>query len=389
MRRQLFTVLGTEFIDHSRDRRSLFAALMYALFGPVLVLAMLTMIAKQVGNDRPVSLAVHGAAHAPTLVAELERRDIKVERREGAAAEIPALAGADAVLVIPPDYPDRYRAGEPAELTLFRDERRDSSTLAARKVAAQIESYGSDIAHARLIARGVPAETMRPIQVIGANVAAAGAATLQIATMLLYFFVAAPFFSSMTVAIDSTAGERERKSLHPLLSQPVDPSVLILGKWANAALFGMAGTAIAVVLGMNLLHFAPLEELRVSIPLDAGTQIRMILVVLPLALAASALQIMLALLAKSFKEAQTYLTLLSFAPVVLAFSGSFGGREPEGFMEVAPVLGQIELLRALVADGELDLGKVAVASVLCLLLAAAALWQATRQLKDEKILGAG
>ena len=401
MRSQFLTVLSTELTDHSRDRRSVMAALAYALFGPVLLLAMFHMIASQiesrVAGDKPAILHVIGAEHAPTLVAELERAGIEVTRRDTPAAaaagdtvpgSVPTLDGADALLVIPADYPDLYRAGEPAEVILYRDERRQSSTLAASFVARAIKAHGAEVAQTRLIARGVPAETLMPLRVVDANVAGVGGATLQMATLLLYFFVMAPFFAGMSVAIDTAAGERERKSLAPLLVQPVDPRTVILGKWLNASLFSTVGTLLTVVLGMNLLKLAPLEKLQITLPLDLVTQVQMVAVLVPLALAITAVQVTLALTAKSFKEAQTYISLMSILPVALSFGGSMGGQEPEGAILFAPVLGHIELLRGLVADGVVDPARTIGVALVCLAIVALALWQCTRVLKSERVLGA-
>jgi len=387
MKRQILTVLGTEFTDHSRDRRSIFAAFMYALFGPVLVVALLSVIAARIDGERTVRLDVYGAEHAPTLVARLAGPGVEVTPRAGSLDGVPDLGASDVVLVIPATYRDRYQAGAPADLILYRDDRRESSTDAARSIARRIQAHAGDVAQARLIARGVAPELTTPVRLLEANVAAASMATLQIATMLLYFFVAAPFFTSMSMAIDATAGERERRSLAPLLAQPIHPAAVILGKWANAAVFGILGTVVTVVLGMALMRQAPLDALQLSIPLDLMTQLRMILVLIPLALAASALQIVLALMAKTFKEAQTYMTLLSFAPVILGFAGSFGGREPEGWALLMPVLGQIELLRGLIADGAMDPARIAGVSLVCIAVAALALTQATRLLRSERILG--
>lgn len=393
MRQQFLTVFSTEFRDHGRDRRSLLAAFAYAFFGPVLVTVLLTVLAGQIKDTTPPRLAVIGAEHAPTLVSELERRGVTIERRPAAeqpaalSTALPTLGDADTVLVIPDNYAERYRRGAPAEVTLYRDELRRSSTDGARTVARHLAAISGEMAQSRLIARGVAPALVMPIQVQEANLAGAGRGTLEIGRMLLYFFLLAPFFAGMSMAIDTTAGERERKSLQPLLAQPVDPWVLILGKWANTALFSVLGLALTVVLGLGLLRFAPLEQLGISLPLDVWTQLRVILALVPLALAVSAVQIAVALTAKSFKEAQTYLTLLSFLPVILSFSGTLGSKDPTGPVLLAPVVGHLELLKDLVGSGALNPGHLAGLTAGCLLLLAAALWQATRQLTGERILG--
>jgi sodium transport system permease protein len=163
------------------------------------------------------------------------------------------------------------------------------------------------------------AENMMPLMVRSTNISEASGKTIYIAGSMLAFFILAPFFTSMSTAIDVTAGERERQSLKPLLAQPVHPMALVLGKWAVPTIFGFLGLSVTAILGFVLLRFAPLDKLGVAISLDAARLLIMILFLTPLALAVAALQTAVAMLAKSFKEAQVYIQLLTFAPVILLF----------------------------------------------------------------------
>lgn len=383
MRGPAGVVYRTTLVDQARDRRSLLAAFAYALFGPLLVLVLLGTLAEQTDRDRPVALAVAGAEHAPTLVRELERRGIEVERRGDPS---PALGEADVLLVVPPEYPERYASGWPAEVMLYHDERSQASGIAAARVVEAIRAYGSEIVQSRLLVRGVPAEVLAPIRLRQANVSAATSGALAASNMLLYFLLLAPFFASMSPAIDATAGERERGSLGPLLAQPVQPENLLLGKWAVAATFGMLGMAATVALTFALLGMAPLEELGMAVPRDAGTAIAIVLLLLPLALAVAAAQVLVALLARSFKEAQTYIQFLTFAPVIALALTSFSGAGTEGVARYLPVVGHADLLRRLLTEGRLEGGQAVLVTLSSLAVLAAALWGASGRLRDERIL---
>lgn len=385
MLQDILTVLRTELVDHSRDRRSLFAAFAYALFGPILVVVAMNFAVREAKRDDTVTVAVYGAANAPTLVSELERRGFAVERREGEEA-IPDLGAAQVAIRIPADYATKWMAGRSAEITLYRDEARRASMQAAQRVAGAVRGFGSEVAQARLLARGVPAESVVPVTVTEANVAVTRVGTVLLANMLLYFFLLAPFFVGMSMAIDSTAGERERRSLRPLLAQPVTPWSLILGKWANATLFAVLGTGVTIVLGVTLLRFAPLEQLGVTMQLGPSVQLLMWLTLLPLCLAVSGCQVLMGLLAKNFKEAQTYIQLFSFLPVVMVVFTSFSGREPEGAQKLAPIIGHSDVLRRLVSEGSYDTGQALVVTAATLAIAAATLWYAQVKLRDERIL---
>jgi sodium transport system permease protein len=389
--KQFMTVLRTTLIDQSRDRRAIGAAFLYSFFGPLLMLGMFTIMADARDRDRTTKVAVVGAEHAPNLVRELERRGMVVERRQGPLAgghpnAIPAsLGGADVLVSIPADFGTRWSQGIPAKLLIVRDDRNQSSTSAANKVEDEINQYGSFVAHARLVSRGVGAEMALPIQVRESNISQASGQTIYLAGSMLTFFLLAPFLTSMTTAIDVTAGERERQSLKPLLAQPVNPLALVIGKSAVPAIFGMAGTALTAALGFAVMRLAPLDKLGVDLSLDMSRLIVMILFLLPVALAAAALQSAVAMLAKSFKEAQTYIQFLTFAPIVLLFSTMLSG-ETGPVARLMPVTGHADVLRNLLSNGPVDGSQVALVTLLTLLLAAAGVWISKRQITDEKLL---
>jgi sodium transport system permease protein len=181
MFRQFKTVFRTTLLDQSRDRRSIGAAFIYALFGPVLMLGMFTMMAKTQDSDRTTRLAVIGAQHAPTLVSELERRGMKVERRAAlppgghASRASETLGEADALLLIPDDFAKRFDAGTPGEA--HAAEGRSKADLRRRRepLERQLQEYGSFIVQSRLVSRGMAAENMMPLLVRSTNISEARA----------------------------------------------------------------------------------------------------------------------------------------------------------------------------------------------------------------------
>ena len=391
MLKQLRTVFRTTFIDQVRDRRSLGAAFVYALFGPVLMLGVITMMADAQDSDRTARVTVVGGQNAPTLLAELERRGFKLERRKGDLAPgheqaLPDRIGdADLILFIPADYAKRYEAGIPAKLLILRDDRRQRSTAAAVRLERQLQEYGSFIVQSRLVGRGLAAETMMPLMVRSANISEASGKTVMLAGSMLSVFILAPFFTSMTTAIDVTAGERERQSLKPLLAQPVDPTSLVLGKWAVPALFGTLGMVVTCALGFALLRMAPLEKINVALSLDVERLVAMILFLVPLALAVASVQCAAAMLAKSFKEAQTYIQLISFAPLVLLFSSMMSG-DAGPRARLMPIIGHGDVLRSLLSSGAVDPLQLLSVTFMTLAICAAGLFVSRRQFTDEKLL---
>ncbi|HEX9932867.1 MAG TPA: ABC transporter permease subunit [Allosphingosinicella sp.] len=379
------TIFSTTLVDQSRDRRSMGAALIYALLGPVVMLLAFTALANTRESSETLTVAVHGAEHAPGLLAHLEGQGARIERRSGGPGR--DFGGADAVLVIPQGFEASLAQGRAARVALLRDDRRQKSTIGAGGLERQIEDYGRAVAARSLAARGLPETLAAPVSVEARNVAPVSGRALMIVNMMLYFFILAPFFTSMTAAIDATAGERERQSLKPLLAQPIDPAGLIGGKWAVAALFGAFGTALTVFFGIFLIGFAPLEKLGFDLPLTLLHQAGLALLLAPLAFAVAAIQVLVAMLAKSFKEAQTYIQLLSLAPVALLFNSTFSGGETGSVGKIMPVTGHSDLLRRLLTEGTLDIRQAALVTATSLLFALLCLWMSQRQVGDEKLMG--
>jgi sodium transport system permease protein len=127
-----------------------------------------------------------------------------------------------------------------------------------------LQAWGSETAVLRLVARGVSPALVRPVSVARIDVASEQARAQTILGMVSMFVLLAAFVSGVGIAIDATAGERERKSLEPLLVNPVSRLSLILGKWLAASMFSTAGLALVLALNLTALHRVPLEQLGIS-----------------------------------------------------------------------------------------------------------------------------
>jgi len=139
-----------------------------------------------------------------------------------------------------------------------------------------------------------------------------GAANTMLAGIISVFTLVAAFSAGMNVAMDVVAGERERRSLVPLLSNPVSRLDIALGKWLAVVVFSTAGLLLCV-LAFRFVYT------------PAGSSLMLILVtgMLPLALLAAALEVSLSTLCRSVKEAHTYLSMLVFVPMAIGMFGVF------------------------------------------------------------------
>jgi sodium transport system permease protein len=206
------------------------------------------------------------------------------------------------------------------------------------------------------------------------------------------FLLLSVFAGGMYLAIDSMAGERERGSLEPLLLNPVTRAQVVLGKWGAVVLASWAALGIAITGFSIALRHVPLQDLGVRAQLGSHEILGAMLVLMPLGFFASALQMVLALFARTYKEAQTYLSLMMIIPMLPAAFLSISPVEGKAWMMLVPVLGHTVLLNEVLRGDAIHYSWAAIAAVVAIAAAAlSALW-AQRMLSQEKIIfgrGAG
>lgn len=142
--------------------------------------------------------------------------------------------------------------------------------------------------------------------------ASKGGAPLLLSIMSVFALVSA-FTGGMFLALDATAGERERGSLVPLLLNPIPSLQLVAGKWSAVAVFAVAGLAL------NLMAFtAVFEWNRITAP--SGTTGPFVLWIvcglLPLALLGAALHILTGAASRTLKDAQARLSIVALVPMM-------------------------------------------------------------------------
>jgi sodium transport system permease protein len=231
--------------------------------------------------------------------------------------------------------------------------------------------------------RGITTSAVQPIDVSVERLGAPGRGAILISALVIPFFVTAAFLSSMASAIDTTAGERERRSMETLLILPAQYAHIVLAKWAVTALVGIAGTVLTVGIGFTVLWFTPMPELGSKLFLSLSSAMQALVLLLPLTLAVSAVQLLIGFAAKTYKEGTSYLTLLSFLPLVagltaLRASGSSAFPLPV-FWEVAALRGP--LLGAW-PNPTLLFSGVIIDIALCV----ACLFACTLRLRDPRVL---
>lgn len=385
--RQAFVVARKELIDAFRDRRAIYAILFSAMFGPLLTGFILNRVADRQRTADEIRVPVVGAEHAPALVDWLRQQSGVTVVNGPANAEAAVRERTEAVVVvIMKDFAADFSASKPAEVRVVSDGSRDDTRPQVERVRTLLRRYGSEIGALRLVARGISPSIATALAVRNVEVSSSQQRAARILGMLPLFIVMAAFVGGMQIAMDSTAGERERGSLEPLLATPALRGAIAAGKWLAASAASMLAVGLTTVLCFVVLGAIPLQELGIRFRLDSGQFGAMLLAVLPVCPVAAALQMYLSTFARSFKEAQSYMGFLMVVPMLPGFVSIIYPMTSQLWMFPVPVVGT----QALMTD---VLGGKSTAPLSFLLAAAGALVFAsvlvaltTALLRREKII---
>ena len=389
----LLTVFAKEFRENLRERRTLISALVLGpLLGPLLFVGALSLRIERgaAEGDRPITLAVAHGERAPNLLGFLRERGVQVLAVDYDAAAARAAVREhrhELVLVPRADFAARLREGTPAPVELYGDASDISVSGTRERIATLLTQYASRLAQLRAVARGLDPLVLRPIVVQDIDVSTpAGRSVLALGT-LSYLILLTMLMGGLYLAIDATAGERERGSLEPLLTVPVRRELLIFGKILATCAYMTLSLVLTVAAFAVMLRFTGLERFGMSANFGPRVALAVVLCCLPLVPVGAALMTIVAASTRSYREAQTWNGLVLLVPTLpLAFAGILGLRPHLPLMAV-PSLSQHFLITTLLRDEPLPVAYLAVSVGSTLALAALLLAIAAGLYRREALLG--
>jgi sodium transport system permease protein len=352
----IFTVFLKEVRESLRDKRTLWSALGFgAVFSPLLFAAILSFTIKRNDplNDKPVLLAVSHSERAPNLVAHLVEYGLTVEPvtyDDTAARAAVQDHRQKLVLMIPEDYAKRFTAGQPAPLQLYSDSSDQNADRDVRRAKNVLAGYGALITQLRMMARGLDPTTLSPIALHDVDVSTpVSRSVIALGTVSVFIFMSL-FMGGMYLAIDATAGERERGSLESLLTVPVRREHLIYGKILAACAFMTLSLVTSVTALSIVLRRVGLEGLGMSVNFGPRTALLIILCCLPLIPFCASIMTIIAAYTRSYREAQTYLGLITMVPILPMMFASMMGLRPSAGLMATPSMSQHFLITSLLRD---------------------------------------
>ena len=381
------TIYLKELRDSLRDRRTVLMVLVASiLMGPLTLVLVAKYVSGLEEKARVLKVRMSGSQNAPALVNFLQRNDVEIEDAPVDYEERVKEGRLDAVIVVPADFDDRYLAGDAARVEIVYDDSRTDAAPAIRQAERLLRAFNQEVGTLRMVARGVSPDLASPLKVEHVNTATPRQKGAFLLFIIPMFGILSPLLGGMAVAIDSTAGERERGSLEPLLANPVMIEHVVAGKWLASWTFASAVGALTLGGFWIASTLYASRQLAALMSFGFPELVYFIALVLPLAAMTSALQMLICTYGRSYREAQTYVsyltTVVSFVPLIVIFAGL-----KDAMWQLAiPVLGQQMVFSRIVRADPLSAADFAVPTGTSLAVAAIALVVLSRLLREERIV---
>jgi len=356
--RRIWAIYKKEIVDNFRDKRSLFFALLYGpILLPLLVIGPLASGIKKntVNVDELHHIYMVSPDRAPNLVQFLLEKNIAVKPTAERYKSKILSQELNLVLELSPKYDEALRNGQSAVVYLYYSRKNNDAQKIRHLVDATLRQYNQSLAASRLSLRGLDSDFVHPVHVVSEDLADVDSGMKLISTIVPFVIVLALTMGGFYLAVDSTAGERERHSLEPLLSLSVSRLALVLGKYFSLVTFVSASGLLTVFSLFLLFKFMPGSELQALFDTE--------------------------------KEAQTHLGIAMMVPMAPFFILQFANLNNMDGLFFIPVLSQFMLIEKIVAGEDLGLLLVVRSVVATLALAAILLLLTIRLYKRESMLG--
>lgn len=396
--RDIGIVYRKEMKDTLRDRRALISMILVPiLIMPLLTIGLGALTAEILGRamEEIPKVMILGGDDSPNISAELRAApDIRVVPASADYAQEIEDKRIRAAVEIPPGFDTALAAGIPSTVTVYDYAGDLKSGLAADRLRKLFRDLGDRTVHQRLQAQHLPDSLIHPIEVKEQNAASPEKTMGQIIGIVPYIVILLCLTGAIYPAIDLTAGEKERGTMETILTSPVARTDLVFGKFLTVLTASLATAFLAVVsmgvsfgIGRELLlsAIAPDQAASFALSINPGSVAAVFVMVLPLAVLFSAALLALALCAKSYKEAQSYLQPLTIVIVVPGVVSLLPGVELNARLALIPVI-NTSLVSKEILMGTYHWHYIALIFVSSCVYAAAALFIATRLFEREDVL---
>lgn len=390
--KEILTIWKKELVDSIRDRRTLVTAvIMPIVLMPVILIGSIKFQEYQQKEalEKPARVALEQTEQVSTLRTYLESHD-RIEIVEGSAYEEQIENGELDVYLGLPELVDEKLTKEESFLVrvIHKSSILDSAT-AVTKVMGVLQEFNSMVAANRLEARTIDPAILTPLQAQPVDIATAEErGGFFVGFLLPMFIVLFAIVGGMYIAIDVSAGEKERKTLEALLLTPASRLKIVAGKFAAVA----TTASTTIVLSLFSLYaafkmFPPdFGDGELVVNLTPASIALMIGIGIILAIMFAGMLLSVAIFAKSYKEAQNYITpfyLVAVLPV--AILGQLPGFKPTDFFFVIPGVNAVFIMKEVLL-GDFNAGHIAITILSLFVFAAISIFIAGKIYSKEGVL---
>ena len=381
---QLKALMVKEFKEAFRDRRALMVAMSMALMMPVMIMVMLKVAIKEAVDNPAVYVKYSGEQQAPKLIKALTDDNI-LSFADAPDDEKRNWNERNIELTIPDTFSVDMATGKPIELTLRADFNEKSLNSPLRRIKNIIRNHSLAIGYKRLVVRGVDVKLLQPIKLIEQDTSLPSSNAVMISLILGVYLMMAAFMSGLPVAIDSSAGERERNVLEMLLCQPVSTLKIVLAKLTCASSISIISIILMLILTSLAMNFVDLTKIGATFNINANTFAILLLLLVPICFLAASLQLLFAFQAKSFKEAQSTVTMLIMVPSFIPFALMMMDDKP-AWVDWLPISGQSLLMEDVFKGLPVDWSALLFSSVATVALTITLVLILAKRLTSEKVV---
>jgi sodium transport system permease protein len=392
--RNIGIVYRKELLEALRDRRTLISTILVPiLLFPILTVGVGYVVAGLIeeADREPARIMILGGTDSPSIVSSLAKsRNLIVVSDPANYVELISNKKIRAAVEIPPGL--QTGAGTdfaPVKIYMYSGDLK--STTAAKRIEDFFNDYRDNLARNRLTAQKLPASFLKPFDIKQQNVVSdEKVAGETVGGIIPYLVIIMCLTGAMYPAMDLTAGEKERATMETILSSPISRTHLVLGKFLLVLTASLVTAALSVSsMGISswvIQHFQDQSSgSAMHIKIGLGAVLAVFLVALPLAVMFSAALLTIALFAKSYKEAQSYISPLMIVVIVPAIAAMLPGVELTPRLSLVPILNVSLLCKDLIA-GNYHWNSIALIFLSTCLYGGAAIFIAVKMFHRESVL---
>ena len=396
--RNIGVVYRKELTDSLRDRRTVVSMIAVPiLLMPLLTIGLGVLSAAVMGRamQEMPAVMVLGGEDSPRVMAALRSLgDIRILPAAPDYAEQIVNKRVRAAVEIPRDFDAAIERGEPATVRIYMHAGELRSGFSVTRLQNFFRNFRERTVRQRLEARGLPRTLVEPFRVEEQNVAppekVSGAV---LGGLIPYFVIVLCLIGAMYPAMDLTAGEKERGTMETILCSPVSRVHLVLGKFLMVLTASLASALLSMIsmgatfeAGRGLLqNLEQFDGATLALQFSFGAMAAVFLMVVPLAVLFSAALLTIALFAKRYKEAQSYLSPLTILVVLPAVVSALPGVELNAGLSLIPVL-NVSLVSKEIVAGTYHWNYIVLIFASSCAYAAAALAVAIHLFQREEVL---